>query len=38
MAGREKERNINASLPLTCPPLGTQPATQACVLDWDWNP
>ena len=32
--GREKkrERNINVWLPLTCPILGTSPATQACTL------
>ena len=32
--GREKkgERNINVWLPLTCPSLGTPPATQACAL------
>ena len=32
--GREKESegNINVWLPLTCPPLGTWPATQACAL------
>ena len=32
--GREKEgeRNINVWLPFTHPPLGTWPATQACVL------
>ena len=29
---KEKERNINMWLPLTCPTLGTWPATQACVL------
>ena len=29
---KERERNINVWLPLTHPPLGTQPATQACVL------
>ena len=28
--GKERERNINVWLPLTCPPLGTWPATQAC--------
>ena len=26
------ERNSNVQLPLTCPPLGTWPATQACAL------
>ena len=32
--GREKERkkNINVWLPLTCPLLGTWPVTQACAL------
>ena len=29
---KERERNINVCLPLTCPQLGTQPATQACAL------
>ena len=29
---KERERNINVWLPLTCPPLGTWPATQACAL------
>ena len=29
---KERERNINAWLPLTCPTLGTWPATQACAL------
>ena len=35
--GREKEveRNIKMWLPLACPPLGTQPATQACALTWN---
>ena len=28
--GRKRERNINVWLPLTCPSLGTWPATQAC--------
>ena len=28
----EMERNINVWLPLTCPLLGTWPATQACAL------
>ena len=28
----ERETNINVWLPLTCPPLGTRPATQACAL------
>ena len=29
---RERETNINVFLPLTWPPLGTWPATQACAL------
>ena len=29
---KEKERNINVWLPLTWPPLGTWPTTQACAL------
>ena len=29
---RERERNISVWLPLTCPPLRTWPATQACAL------
>ena len=29
---KERERNINVWLPLTCPLLGTWPATQACAL------
>ena len=29
---KERERNINVWLPLTCPQLGTWPATQACAL------
>ena len=29
---KERERNINAWLPLKCPLLGTWPATQACAL------
>ena len=28
----ERERNISVSLPLTRPPLGTWPVTQACAL------
>ena len=37
---KERERNINVWLPLTYPPLGTWPATQACALDWgsNWQP
>ena len=30
--GEERERNINAWLPLTDPILGTWPTTQACAL------
>ena len=29
---KERERNINMWLPLTWPPLGTWPTTQACAL------
>ena len=29
---KERERNINVWLPLTWPPLGTWPTTQACAL------
>ena len=29
---KERERNINVWLPLTCPLQGTLPATQACAL------
>ena len=29
---KERERNISVWLPLTWPPLGTWPATQACAL------
>ena len=29
---KERERNIDVWLPLTWPPLGTWPATQACAL------
>ena len=29
---KERERNIHVWLPLTCPFLGTWPATQACAL------
>ena len=32
---KERQRNINVSLPLECPPLRTQPATQACALTGD---
>ena len=35
--GGEREGSINVWLRLTCPLLGTWPATQACVLDWDSN-
>ena len=36
--GREEDRgrNINVWLPLTCPLLGTWPATQACALTGNW--
>ena len=33
----ERERNINVWLPLTWPPPGTQPATQACALPGNWT-
>ena len=33
---KERERNINAWLPVTCPPLGTWPTTQACALTGNW--
>ena len=29
---KERERNINVRLPLTCPLMGTWPTTQACAL------
>ena len=29
---KKRERNIHVWLPLMCPQLGTQPATQACAL------
>ena len=29
----KRERNTNVWLPLTCPQLGTWPATQACALN-----
>ena len=32
---KEKERNINVWLPLTCPPLGTWPAAQAGAPTWN---
>ena len=32
---KERERNIDVWLPLTCPLLGTQPTTQACALTGD---
>ena len=35
--GRKRERNISVWLPLTWPPLGTWPATQACCPDWESN-
>ena len=34
---KERERNINVWLPLTCPLLGTWPTTQACVLSGNWT-
>ena len=34
---KERERNINVWLPLTCPLLGTWPATQACDPGWEMN-
>ena len=34
---KERERNINVWLPLTWPPLGTWPATQACALTGNWT-
>ena len=34
---KERERNINVWLPLTWPPLGTWPTTQACVLTGNWS-
>ena len=33
----ERGRDINVWVPLTCPPLGTWPATQACALDQELN-
>ena len=35
MREKERKRNINVWLPPTWPPLGTQPATQACALTWN---
>ena len=35
--GKGRERNITVWLPLTCPLLGTWPATQACVLTGNWT-
>ena len=35
--GRETKRNIDVWLPVTCPLLGTWPATQACALDRQLN-
>ena len=34
---KERERNSNVWLPLTCPLLGSWPAAQACALDWESN-
>ena len=34
---KERERSINVWLPLTCPLLGTWPATQACALTGNWT-
>ena len=34
---KERERNINMWLPLTCPLWGTWPATQACALTGNWT-
>ena len=34
---KERERNINAWLPLTHPLLGTWPETQACTLTGNWT-
>ena len=34
---KERERSLIVWLPLTCPLMGTWPATQACALDWDSN-
>ena len=33
---KERERNLNVWLPLTWPPLGTWPTTQACA-NWESN-
>ena len=33
----ERKRNISVLLPLTCPPLGTWPATQARALTGNWT-
>ena len=41
MEGKVRERRINVWLPLTCPLLGTWPATQACAMrtgNQTWNP
>ena len=32
MREKKGERNISVWLPLTCPALGTRPATQVCAL------
>ena len=34
---KERERNINAWLSLTCPPLGTWPTMQACAPTGKWT-
>ena len=34
---KERERNISVWLPLTCPPPGTWPTTQACALTGNWT-
>ena len=34
---KERERNINVWLPLTCPQLGTWHAIQACALTGNWT-
>ena len=34
---KERERNISVWLPLTCPLLGTWPATQACAMTGNWT-
>ena len=34
---KERERNVNVWLPLTCSPLGTWPTTQGMCPDWESN-